>query len=42
MTWREPFVTHGGHIITDAEIEHAKTAYREWLSNLALDQSHGS
>ena len=41
MRWQSPFVTHGGHIITDEEIHAAGHRYKVWLTSLTHSTQQG-
>ena len=41
MRWRQPFVTHGSHNISDAAIEQAGDSYRKWLLTIKEELAHG-
>ena len=38
MRWQQPFLTQGGHIITDEGINAAKERYRQWLDGFVASE----
>ena len=42
MRWQKPFITYGGHVISDEEIHLAGERYATWLSSLGIDTQQGA
>ena len=38
MKWCPPFLTHGGHVITEEEITVAAERYQRWINELTIPQ----